>query len=1021
LFSVGTLHLHATADAVEERWLRVLDEGAGVELGLVHATLAELIQAADDAGPPSGTRLGPLGELALVDAVADQAEGPFAAIAPSRGLRRSLARLFSSLRRVGIAAAALAEAVRTAGLDGHARELARAFAAYERLLAAGDLFDAAGAWRRGCRWLAEGVRLRMLDGVDAVEIHGFVDWDGPRLLALDALLARRLTVRVELPAVSPDDPSLARALAPALGALEARHAEAGLELVTSPLPAAPRPAFIAAATPFVEAREIARRVRDLLDGGAAPETIAVCAASSSRRMHLSLALARYGVPIAERRRGVAAAAPPVRIALGLYELIEERLPRERLIALVSSRYVSAAVDGGSYLPAHRIARALREAGVGDASSGGGEGGYGPRLAAWARGQAPSRQAEAERIAARVSALVALIGTLPDEVSCAEHARALRAVLDRLELFSRARGAVSDGGAHESETRALARDQAAARELQLALDDLPRAAARAGLASARLPRARFARLLGEALAQTALASGGARGAAVELTDLAGLDGRAVAHLFVAGMCDGEIPARAPEDPLLADDQRLALNRALGRPALPLGTRADELWPLTFRLALGRAAAVTLSFSRTDEDGAPLLRAPFVDELQPSAAELVEVARDPLPRIAEARSLDELTARVALECRGDRASRLSAPDREGSTELYRLLAARAPARMARIEHLAAVERQRERFFAGDVTAHPFVGELREPSLLAALAARLPGREAAPLSASAVETWAACPFQFFLKHLLGAVPIEEVDDELDPLARGRLHHRVLERLFRRLATEGRLPLTGDPAEAALLATATDEVVEEWKHTRPIGHPGLFAIWERRLRRQLESLLDGERTSPPAAGCVPARFEERFGPLGIAAPDGDGELFVHGTIDRIDLGDGKAAVFDYKTGGRRRYAEQLKPEALCVTSWQLPLYAAAVRAQLGGTVEASYYSLRDGEVTRPVNDVDLFALDDLGRLRARQKGARNLGDALWEVHRAMAGGDFVVRPRERSCERCRMESACRIMRAVEPGEELV
>src|SRR5262249_4671762 len=134
-----------------------------------------------------------------------------------------------------------------------------------------------------------------------------------------------------------------------------------------------------------------------------------------------------------------------------------------------------------------------------------------------------------------------------------------------------------------------------------------------------------------------------------------------------------------------------------------------------------------------------------------------------------------------------------------------------------------------------AHPFVGGLRDELLLGQLSARLPGREALPLSASAVESYAACPFQFFLRSVLYAAPVEEVDEELDPPAAGRLHHRVLERIFRRLADEKRFPLRGDEAERRVVDEACDAALAEWRRANPIGHPALFTVWERRLRRQI------------------------------------------------------------------------------------------------------------------------------------------------------------------------------------------
>jgi len=1006
---VPALHLHPTADAVEEAW--ALPASAAVELAREHATIAELIESA--APPSRAPRLGPLGERLLIDVVAASAGAPYAAIASTRGLRRGLGRLIADLRRAGVGSEQLRAAARRcpSPVAARAAELGRRLDAYERLRA--DRLDEAEVFRGALAAIAARAPIPMLADVDAVELHDFADWSAPRLALVDALLARGLPVRVHLPEPRGE---LQRALGPSLSALESRHAQP-LDVVLHPLAAAARPALTCATSPRGEARAVARAVRDLVDAGTPPESIAVCAQTADRRARLRHALERYQVPVAERHAAPAASAAPVRIALELYAAVEERLPRERLIALLSSRYLAGGAESpDGWLPPHRVARALREAGATDAA------GYHDRLEAWARGQAEPRRASAHAIAAHVDRWVATLGRLPAAGSFAEHAAALADVLRALELVQRARGFRSGGVASVEESRAVARDQAAVRELEVALIDLPRAAARAGLAREKLERARFARLLGEVLAARPLRAGGVRGAAVELTDLDGVVGRRFAHLFACGLNDGEVPARAVEDPLLADDERVALNRALGAAVLPLASRADELQPLAFERALAAAAETHLSWTRSDEDGAPLLRSPFLAALAADGAAVTEVGLEPIPRAADARTVDELAARAALEQRGDRASRLSAADAEADAALLRLVAERDPPRVARLEHLVAVERRRERFFDGSQPAHPFTGAILDGALVAALRANLPGGEAAPLSPSALELYAACPFQFFVRSVLRAAPLEELDDDLDPMSRGKLLHRVLERFYRRLDEEGRLPLRGAPLERAILDDTCDQVIAEWREVGPIGHPGLFAVHERRLRRQVHTLVRAETDAPPAPGCRPARFEQRFGPLAVESPEGGDRVFLHGTIDRVDLGVGRALVLDYKAGLSTSYRDKVSPDALGVTSWQLPVYAAALQAELGdtATVEARFYGLRDATLTRPVGGAPLLSLDPDERARLRAGGGRNLGDALWELYRAMLAGDFAVRPKKGACERCRMEAACRVVRRNLDEDEL-
>ena len=158
----------------------------------------------------------------------------------------------------------------------------------------------------------------------------------------------------------------------------------------------------------------------------------------------------------------------------------------------------------------------------------------------------------------------------------------------------------------------------------------------------------------------------------------------------------------------------------------------------------------------------------------------------------------------------------------------------------------------------------------------------------------------------------------------------------------------------------------------------------------------MHAEEAREPAEGCTPTHFERAFGPLAF------GDVWVRGKIDRIDVGPGRAVVLDYKTGGKKPLTEQIKEDALCVTSWQLPIYAAAARAELGlASVEARFYSLREAAPTRAVQEPADFV------------------EKLGALHANMRAGDFAVRPVEEACERCGMEAACRV-RQLRRAEDL-
>src|SRR5262249_2782566 len=160
----------------------------------------------------------------------------------------------------------------------------------------------------------------------------------------------------------------------------------------------------------------------------------------------------------------ALAAVPVRLALRLVELVEDGVPREGLIALITSRYVDgwigATADGGAIAP-HRIARALREAGGRGASVEEGLPGYQRRPAglAGAAGEG-SRRREVERITTGVERWLALLASLPEVAPCARHAAALRRVLEELRVPVLARGYLADAEAGLDDVERVAFDQAA---------------------------------------------------------------------------------------------------------------------------------------------------------------------------------------------------------------------------------------------------------------------------------------------------------------------------------------------------------------------------------------------------------------------------------------------------------------------------------------------------------------------------------------------------------------------------------
>ena len=1027
------------AARVEERLARLARQ-RGFVAGKVACSLAELerglVREAQQAGTCPQIASPFALQLALREAARNHSPGPYFAIRNHAGYARALGDLLSALTH------GLLPPLELTALDAPERAVALG----RTLLAARQALDRAGltdpylALCFAIEHVERGGTLPAhIAAAAELEFDGVLDWT-PLRLRLATALANRMRVRIRLP-WSAGRPELTEALEPTLHALE-RLGEPAPELeLFDPAEASPALApflrrlfapegpaveapveLVSCASPAAQALEVARRCAALIRSGVAADSIAVAARSlaSGVAEQLAAAFDRAGVPWRERRGRPALAAAPVRLALALLELVEEDFPREPLIDLLCSRLLSlrgTPEPGTPYdgvpknlpknLPPQALARVLREAHVRDDAS---EGGYAAALSSLAqrlgrKGRAPTH---VDETAGRVQRVIAALRRLPAHGTLREHGAALLDVLAGWGLWRQIRAPEPFGTGPRLEraaATALARNQAAARTLEQACAGLARAAGKLG--ESRLTRAEFAQVLSEALAEASLAPGGARGGAVQLVELRELAGRSFEHLFAVGLVDGELPARPTADPLLSDEERPAVNRAARRPVFRLGAEGGDAGllpprqaeePLLFHLALCAArTSATLLWPRADAQGRELLRSPFADEAQRALGK--EPGALPLAAIPAARDcadLSALLARAALDAFADPAWRVTPPADPADARRLAAALARSPAgdRWRRIARAAAAERERVRAFVGEIAPGRFSGQLSGEALRSAAAAFAFG-PGAPVSAHQLEDHATCGFRTLGKRLLGIEVDDRDDAELGARERGTLLHRCLERFFRRLREEGRLPLRGLPEEMATLRQVAGEEMDAFALEEHVGHR---ALWELKRAELLESLAAVIESDQEA---LPIELERRFG---FDDPESwpalrIGDVHVRGIVDRIDrLPDGTLLVLDYKSGRVASLAPRLKPEAMMAPEFQLALYVELLRQrEPSARVDAAYLSLRDAQLTRTLreNGVDPDALP--------------LAQGIQERVGRMRAGRFEVRPI--TCDYCDLKPVCRLV----------
>lgn len=311
--------------------------------------------------------------------------------------------------------------------------------------------------------------------------------------------------------------------------------------------------------------------------------------------------------------------------------------------------------------------------------------------------------------------------------------------------------------------------------------------------------------------------------------------------------------------------------------------------------------------------------------------------------------------------------------------------------------AIERERMEFFRDAHRASgPFSGLVEGPSALA-VAAAIGGRSAARgVAVTTAETAAACAFRVLAERVCGARPITDLVEADSALERGNLLH---EALFLAFHTARDLPDALDPAaasaairgrlEAALLGGAT----------------GVLNVEARRMCiDDAMQVVDLARNTPDdlhfAMGEV--KFGKPDDPLGVLrATSATGvDVWFEGKIDRVDLSADRrrARVIDYKSGRAPR------GRAIGDTSFQLPLYALAVRQSLNVVETSAYYlSLRrGGDVETTPREARAQVLDG----DALTVAATNAANAIVRVH----SGELGPRPRTAGrCAWCTSRDICR------------
>jgi ATP-dependent helicase/DNAse subunit B len=508
---------------------------------------------------------------------------------------------------------------------------------------------------------------------------------------------------------------------------------------------------------------------------------------------------------------------------------------------------------------------------------------------------------------------------------------------------------------------------------------------------------------------------------------------VKHLYLAGMSEQAFPSPERAGRLATDADYRFLMRAADQDraaskstAPPDPTRAQGEMLLFYELLSRPQQSLTISYPALDDKAQVLPPSPYVLELQrvfgkQGAAQLQPPPPQLSPVPQDANVCGPADWRIAAVAR--------AIEREPNRRLLAGIFA-SPETQELGHALDAALRIIYDRAHGD-SFGPAEGLLTGPGAAASLAQRFGQRHY--WSPSQWETYAACPYKFFLEDVLNLEPLGDLVLETDYTRRGSRLHDVLATFHRRW----KALREGDAIRADEQATQFVENLERVINDRinVASHDGIDAALLELDRRQIEKWAakhfdhhqkyDGNYTRR-GVQLTPTHLEYRFGPsrTGDADQDPDSvesafvldigseKIRVTGQIDRIDVGtlDGQTmfSVIDYKSGRK----PALRTEDIeSGQRLQLPLYVEAAQTLVfKGTatpIAAGYWSMASGFDARGALAVEVEVEPAVRWADIREKVRERVAQFVKDIR----SGAFPVASRDDKCTSfCDFNTICRI-----------
>lgn len=405
--------------------------------------------------------------------------------------------------------------------------------------------------------------------------------------------------------------------------------------------------------------------------------------------------------------------------------------------------------------------------------------------------------------------------------------------------------------------------------------------------------------------------------VLVTTLDEIRGLSFDYLFIGGLCDGDLPTRYnPEIFFSGSFKKQSLIH-----------QTEERYGF-YQALCAWNKKLYMSYPAT-ESGRETVVSTFLKDFEEVFLISSKSSADYEDAIFSREELQTFVGRNGIE------SVKNIISAEAGLDLSNELDVEKISRTLSIDKLRSADPFAESIFTGNILAKD-TGD-GEESFLSNITGHLKTYSDKQYSISQLETYAKCPFKFFMERVLGIETIEEPTEDIEAIEMGRLLHSILYDFYTTLRDENITLVGADERTFQNAVKLIFEIAEKQLQTTAFKSPLTFYEKEKILGlagnkkesilyRFLEAERDGDKDF------IPKFFEVGFGRLRESESDkilSDTEPIqidgakLRGKIDRIEVNEKLSSfnIVDYKLGGIKPTSDDLKNGV----SLQLPVYLYA------------------------------------------------------------------------------------------------